>query len=384
NRAAEELYGWSAEEATGRSSIEIMLSEHLWERADEMMTEMRAMRSWSGEYQMQRKDGTLFPALITVTPVDNEQGNLVGIIGVCTDITERKRVEERLKRSETSLAAAQERAHLGSWEWDISTDELHWSDEHYRIFGHTPQSFLPTYETHYLSAIHPEDRERVEQAINEAFEGKPYSIDYRIVRPDGEIRHVHSHGEVLFDDGGEEPVEMAGTVQDITERKLAEERLHYQAFHDLLTDLPNRQLFVDRLQQALRHIRRRSKRKVAVLFMDLDNFKIINDSLGHEIGDQLLVAVGERLSGCLRPEDTVARFGGDEFTVLVEDVGNPDNAVQVASRIIEALGEPFVVQGRELFVKASIGIALGIARQKSAEDLLRDADAAMYRAKEEG
>jgi diguanylate cyclase (GGDEF)-like protein len=141
---------------------------------------------------------------------------------------------------------------------------------------------------------------------------------------------------------------------------------------------------VDRLQQALRHTRRRRGSKVAILFMDLDNFKVVNDSLGHEVGNRLLVAVGKRLRGCLRPEDTLARFGGDEFTVLIEDIENPEEAVRAAERIMEALRGPFVLEGQELFLKFSIGIALGEARTKSPEDLLRDADTAMYRAKEEG
>jgi diguanylate cyclase (GGDEF)-like protein len=174
---------------------------------------------------------------------------------------------------------------------------------------------------------------------------------------------------------------MIGTVHDITEQKTLEGRLEYQAYHDELTELPNRRLFVDRLKQALRRNRRRRGRKVAVLYLDLDNFKIVNDSLNHEVGDRLLVAVGERLSGCLRAESTLARFGGDEFTVLIEEVEIPEDAVRVAERIIEALRDPLVMDGRELFLKPSVGIALGNARQKTAEDLLRDADTAMYQAK---
>jgi diguanylate cyclase (GGDEF)-like protein len=175
---------------------------------------------------------------------------------------------------------------------------------------------------------------------------------------------------------------MAGTTQDVTERKELEERLEHQAFHDLLTGLPNRYLFVDRLGQALRRTRR-EHRHVAVLFTDLDGFKVVNDSLGHDAGDKLLVAVAQRLEGCLRPEDTLARFGGDEFVVLIEDVRHPDEAVRVARRIVNELRSPFFLEGRELFAGVSVGIALGHASAKSAEDLLRDADTAMYRAKEE-
>ena len=162
-----------------------------------------------------------------------------------------------------------------------------------------------------------------------------------------------------------------------------EERLEYLAFHDPLTDLANRPLFVDRLEQVLKRTRHQQDHKVAVLFMDLDGFKVVNDSLGHEVGDRLLIAVAEGLRSCLRPEDILARFGGDEFVLLLEDVESPEDAVRVAERLVAVLLEPFKLLGRELFVTVSIGVALSGARWKRPEDLLRDADTAMYEAKEE-
>src|SRR5215213_10922542 len=163
-----------------------------------------------------------------------------------------------------------------------------------------------------------------------------------------------------------------------------EEQLQLEALHDTLTGLPNRKLFMDRLRHALERTRRTRGRKAAVLFMDLDGFKIINDSLGYEVGDVLLAVVAQRLGRCLRSEDTLARFGGDEFVVLVEDVEVADEAVRVAERIIDELRERFVLEGRELYARASIGIAIGEDRTKDPDDLLRDADTAMYRAKDEG
>src|SRR5215212_11236568 len=177
----------------------------------------------------------------------------------------------------------------------------------------------------------------------------------------------------------------ASTIaRNITDRKRMEESLRYQASHDLLTDLPNRQLFVDRLEQALRRTRRREgTKKVAVLFLDLDDFKVINDSLGHELGDRLLVAIGERLRRCLRPEETLARFGGDEFTILLEDVETPKDVLRIVKRIARRLEAPFVLDGRELFVAATVGVAVGAAADVEApEDLIRNADIAMYRAKQ--
>ncbi len=250
-----------------------------------------------------------------------------------------------------------------------------------RVLGYQPEEMVGTLALDY---VHPEDVEHMWESFAETLmkPGVQPPVEYRVRTADGSWRYM----EAIRSNWLDEP-HIAGVVvnvRDITERKTMEERLHHQAFHDPLTHLPNRQMFVDRLNHALSRIRRRGEHRVGVLFMDLDNFKVVNDSLGHEVGDRVLQLVAERLKGCLRPEDTLARFGGDEFTVLVEDLREPVDAVRVAERLMEALREPFVVNDSELFVKPSIGITLGSSRTKSCEDLLRDADTAMYRAKAEG
>ncbi|HEV3477082.1 MAG TPA: EAL domain-containing protein [Rubrobacteraceae bacterium] len=304
------------------------------------------------------------------------------VIVVSRDITERKRAEEALRRSQESLAEAQRMAHLGNWEWNLSTGEVWWSEEVFRIYGYRAGAFTPTFER-LMEVVHPEERELLREKIEGAlYSGEPYDFEHRIVRPDGQERVVHRRAEVIRGEGGE-PLRMVGTVHDITERKALEERLEYQALHDGLTGLPNRALFMDRLEHTLVRTRRR-KGKLAVLFMDLDNFKIINDSLGHEAGDQLLVAVAERLRACLRPEDTAARLGGDEFTILLEDLKDVSEAIRVAERIAEHLRRAFVLDGREMFVTASVGIAIWDDTPEQPADLLRNADLAMYRAKQVG
>jgi diguanylate cyclase (GGDEF)-like protein/PAS domain S-box-containing protein len=376
-------FGKGPRELVGRSFL-----DHIPE-ADRVVYEKplsrlsRANHSRTVEHRIFTPDGEIRWQQWTDRALFDEEGNLVEYLSVGRDITDRKEAEEALRKSEARLAEAQRIAHVGSWEWDVAPDTVTWSDELYRIFGRTPQEFENTYES-FLRYVHPEDREFIRRTIQEAYEtGRPFAFEHRVVRPDGSVRVLQSRGEVLTGENGE-TVRMAGTAQDVTERKALEECLEHQAFHDSLTDLPNRHLFVDRLGQALRRTGRKKGHRVAVLFMDHDDFKAINDSLGHELGDLLLVVVAQRLRRCLRPEDTLARFGGDEFVVLIEDVESPDDAVRVAERIVEGLREPFVVDGREMFLRASIGVALGTSRQKSPEDLLRDADTAMYEAKEEG
>ncbi|HEX8352756.1 MAG TPA: EAL domain-containing protein [Pyrinomonadaceae bacterium] len=207
-----------------------------------------------------------------------------------------------------------------------------------------------------------------------------------------EVRYCHKGGKEvwahlgmsLVRDGEARPLHLIFQIQDITDRKRAEEQLLHDAFHDALTGLPNRALFMDHVKMAIQRSRRSGDRLFAALFLDLDRFKIINDSLGHMVGDQLLVGIAHRLEACLRPGDTVARLGGDEFTILLEDLSAMEDALDVARRVQEAVTQPFNIGGHEVFTTASIGIALSNPGYDRAEDLLRDADTAMYRAKLEG
>jgi diguanylate cyclase (GGDEF)-like protein/PAS domain S-box-containing protein len=247
-----------------------------------------------------------------------------------------------------------------------------------RVLGHRPEDLVGKSAFDY---IHPESIELVSSSFARALEisGVRPPMEFRVRAGDDSWHHVEVICNNRFSDSDVQG--MIVNARDITGRKRAEEQLRYQALHDPLTELPNRRLFVDRLQQALR-LDRRPERQVAVLFMDLYNFKVMNDSVGHETGDKLLVAVAERLRNLLRPNDTLARFGGDEFTVLIEDTEDPVDAVRVAERIVDGFREPFVLDGQEFFAAASIGIASGSASTTNAEEVLRNADVAMYRAKD--
>jgi diguanylate cyclase (GGDEF)-like protein len=231
--------------------------------------------------------------------------------------------------------------------------------------------------------VHPDDLDRARGFHAEAVTatGTSRAVEYRVRHADGLWHHVEAIGNNLLDDPSVRGVVL--NARDISERKQAEDQLAYQAFHDPLTDLPNRALFMDRLEQALERSSRRQE-ITAVLFLDLDRFKVVNDSLGHEAGDQLLVVAGRRLLACLRPGDTAARLGGDEFTLLLEGVADEVEAVRVAERVAAEFEPAIDVGGRSVFVTTSIGIALSKPSHQRPADLLREADIAMYQAKARG
>jgi diguanylate cyclase (GGDEF)-like protein/PAS domain S-box-containing protein len=308
------------------------------------------------EYRVLHRDGrTVWVRNEAVLFEDEETGSRYWQ-GFMIDITERKHAEEALRRSEASLAESQRIAHLGTWEWDVVTGEVWWSEEAYHIHGLDPAEGVNLREK-IEEAFFPEDLPRYRRKIDEALSGavEGYDHEHRIRRPDGVVRWVHGQAEVLRGEGGE-PMRMIGTIRDITEEKALQERLQYQAFHDPLTDLPNRRLFGDRLKEALGRISGHKERKIAVLFMDLDDFKVVNDSLGHEVGDRLLVAVGQRLRGCLRTGDFAARQGGDEFIVLLEDVAGTGDAEEIAQRIIRELRVPCLSRATSSSPRPALGL----------------------------
>jgi diguanylate cyclase (GGDEF)-like protein/PAS domain S-box-containing protein len=508
NDAATQLYGWSKEEATGRKLKELVVREDLRTQAEEIRSDLQSGRAWSGEFLVRRKDGNTVSVMGIATPLLDEEGSPLCIVGVSMNITERKRAEETLGKSEEQFRALMQNSsdivtmlgtdgtvhyqspsieHIlgyrpeelvgknvygyvhpedlgqvrrafakgladpnlrplvqyrfrhkdGSWRHmesvgsnllhdlkvrefvvnsrDITervrTEErLRQAETRYRTLVERmpavtyiqeiggPESAVymsPQIEslTGYTveecqdadlrwRMVHPDDRERMQAEDERSLEpGEVVTTEYRVIHREGRIVWVRNESVVVEEEASGSRY-WQGFMVDITKRKALEDELEHRAFHDPLTGLPNRALFLDRLELALARTRQCDD-VVAVLFLDLDNFKVVNDSLGHEVGDQLLFAVSQRLERCLRSTDIVARMGGDEFTVLLEGVSSAGGAEATAERIISELWAPFTIGGKRIFVTASIGIVLSDAvGGGSGGDLLRAADVALYRAKD--
>ena len=294
-----------------------------------------------------------------------------------------KRAQEALRESEERYALAARGANDGLWDWNIQTGHVYYSPRWKAMLGWHENEISNTPEE-WFNRIHDADRKRVKEEIAAHRNGSTphFESEHRMLHKDGTFRWMLNRGLAVFDDSGK-TLRMAGSQTDITERKVS----------DPLTGLPNRLLFIDRLGRLIKHAKRRKDILFAVLFLDLDGFKMINDSMGHLIGDQLLLGVANRLEKCLRSTDTVARLGesftvarlgGDEFTVLLDDLKDPNDAKSAADRLMKALAPPFILGGKEVFTSVSIGIALSNTAYEQAEDMLRDADTAMYRAKSLG
>lgn len=302
----------------------------------------------------------------------------------CRDVTDLRIQRESLKESEERYSLALQSADLGLWDHDLCRGTTYISPRLREMLDLSPD-WQGDPATEWRLWAHPEDRLRVEESLAEACRGRQsrWFGEFRYRRRSGEWLWVEARVVLVRDSRGE-VIRAVGSLVDVTERHEVQEQMERMALHDTLTGLPNRVLFLDRLNQSLAVARRRGWYFFAVLFLDLDRFKDINDSLGHSAGDEFLKGVARRISECLRAGDTVARLGGDEFAVLLNDLRDPADAQEVAERIQQHLSRPLRIQGQEFIPAASIGLARSTVDYRSAEEVLRDADTAMYRAKEGG
>ena len=306
------------------------------------------------------------------------------------EIAERIRAEEDLRSSEEMLRLAVEGMGDGVWIWNRTTGKTDLSPLSAEILcgGAEDPAFCISKSASaeaWERIIHEEDRERLSRKKARCLSGEvpAYSAEYRVVGKDGKERWILERGRVVRKDGDGRPLTIAGTHSDITGRKKLEDHIRFQATHDFLTGLPNRFLFEDRLTQVLARAKRQ-KRKAALFFVDMDDFKKVNDRYGHPAGDAVLKEAGARIVSCVREMDTVCRLGGDEFTVILPDIGGAGEAEMVAGRILEAFREPFFLGGESVSLSLSVGIGIFPDHGETMEQLLVNADEAMYRTKGQG
>jgi diguanylate cyclase (GGDEF)-like protein/PAS domain S-box-containing protein len=314
-----------------------------------------------------------------------EGEGLTAALRAARDLLEqRRRAEAALKESEERYALAMSGANAGLWDWDLDSESVYFSARFRSILGYS-QEEIGSSPSDWLKRVHPEDVRALDAALAAHLAGLTPQLEceHRVLHKDGHYRWMLCRGLSVREPDGR-AVRMAGSLADITDRKLSEQQLLHDAFHDALTGLPNRALFMDRLDRSLARATRNPEHRVAVLFLDLDRFKLINDSLGHLMGDRLLAETARRLERCIRPEDTVARLGGDEFALLLEGITAANDAMRIAERIQHQLRKPVALGGHEVFATGSIGIARSGQGGGKAEDLVRDADTAMFRAKAQG
>ncbi len=363
-------------------SLEVFLEMvHPDDRA--MILEMnRYPETWRAffEYRIRRPDGEERWLSSRSRPIAGPHGAIERVIGVTTDVTERVQRERELIQTRERLELALQSAAMGWWEWDVAGDRHRWSASFEQLLGFEPGTYSGTPEA-FRRCLHPEDDAAFELMLENPTVWRE-DWDYRVILPDATVRWISSRSRTFWSaDGSLERI--IGVDVDISVRKRAETDLMRRATHDPLTNLPNRRSFTERLEHSLQ-MARRSHVSLAVVFLDLDRFKVINDTLGHSNGDALLTAVAERLQLHLRDDDLVARLGGDEFTMVLPNVRGMENGVVVAEKILKAFAQPFMVGSREVIVGASMGISLYPSDGEDSATLLRHADDAKRRAKQSG
>ncbi len=328
-----------------------------------------------------RKDGKELFTEDSVSLLRNDKGEIIGFRGVSRDITERILMEEALRRSEERYRTILEEIEEGYYETDLAGDITFANNAACRQFGRSEAELIGM---NYRTYVPKEDAKGVYQAWNKVYRtGEPLrAYPFATIRKDGTQIFLENSVSPLCNKEGK-IIGFRSVSRDITERKQFEEKLADMATHDSLTGLPNRTLLNDRLTMGLA-LSRRSGNRLAVMMLDLDKFKVINDTMGHDIGDQLLKAVGERLASVTRKSDTVGRMGGDEFVLVLPQISQPANAAMLAQRILDIFREPFIFDGHRLNVTTSVGIAVYPDDGKEIEELLKSADTAMYWAKEQG
>jgi diguanylate cyclase (GGDEF)-like protein/PAS domain S-box-containing protein len=376
------MLGYAPEQMYGRSIFEFVSDVWVAPLRDRFARRRRGIRE-RYEFEFRRANGEPIFLELEAGPRSDATGAFIGTIVGVVDVTERRRTEERLRTSLARLERAEKLAALGSWSYDpMRRTFFAGSPGLQRLLGFSAGiGEIPAQVI--VDRFPVQERAGVQRALEAIHRGETQRNEHCMRTASGEVRVLLFHCEPVLDAEGR-VVRVDGFTQDVTERRRYEERLEHLASHDALTGLPNRRVLEDRIAQSIAHLERRPGEFLAILYLDLDDFKLVNDRLGHACGDELLKRVGQVLRGTVREGDTVARLGGDEFILLLRHIRQRADVELVAEKILQSLGDPANVSGHELNIACSIGASIYPTDGQDAETLLKNADAAMYVAKHAG
>ncbi|WP_440056314.1 EAL domain-containing protein (plasmid) [Pseudoalteromonas sp. T1lg65] len=375
NPKFEKVTGYSLAEIKGKTPS-ILGGKPALSNYKNLLKAVRRGEVWRGEFYNKRKSGEHYWEFASISPIKNKQGDITNFIAINEDITAQKKINAQLKTASAVFNATQEGIMTTNANLEITAVNPAFTD----ITGYEPHEVLGKKPNMLSSGKH--DKHFYEQMWTTLKSQGKWAAEIWNKHKDGSVYPEWLAISVVYDEHGEVQQYVA-ILSDMTERKAQEEQIEYQAYYDALTGLPNRTLLLERIEQDIRRLSR-TEHVSAVLFIDLDRFKRINDTMGHEAGDILLIEVAKRLSNIIRQSDTLSRFGGDEFVLLLTQITHADHAAQVAEKIISALNQPFSINGFEMFIGASIGIAVLPNDARDHKELLRLADLAMYKAKDSG
>ena len=378
NPAACSILRRTERELVGMNFVDLIPTEDL-EARPLVIQEVLRGETVLFERKVKRADGSVVPLEISAKVLKDGR-----VQCIARDITARMKSAEALRESEERYALASMGANDGLWDWNLKTNTIYFSPRWKAMLGYAAEEISNAVET-WFERVHPDDLDRLKALLRSHLDGVTphFEVEHQIRHKDGTYRWVLTRGLVVRDERLA-PARMAGSQTDITDRKRTEEQLLHDAFHDSLTGLPNRTLFADRLSQAHVRAKRSGEYGFAVLHADLDRFQMINESLGHALGDAALKAAAGRIRGCLRPEDTLARFGGDEFLILLDAVKDLAETNRIIEAIQAELARPIALEGHEILTTASLGLVMATAEYERPEDYLRDAHLAMHKAKAHG
>jgi diguanylate cyclase (GGDEF)-like protein/PAS domain S-box-containing protein len=389
--SCERLLGYETKNIVGHFLGEYLHPDDLQRMEQELSQLMgRSAESVAGLFKVRHRDGS-YRVYESISTSHLDDPCIAGIVINARDVTDRLQAEAALRESQERFSLAAQGANDGLWDWNLESNQIYFSARWKNMLGYAEHE-IGSNPDDWFNIIHPEDLEpfRMQLARHLAGQSGHLEVEHRMLHKNGSYVWVLCRGLAVRTSGASRSASasaasrVAGSMSDITSRKQAEAQLVHDALHDGLTGLPNRALLLDRLGRAIGHANRRGGYLFAVFFMDLDSFKLVNDSFGHDVGDKLLQAVANMLAVKVRNADTVARLGGDEFVLLLDDLQSTTEALRVAERVLEGLSQPFTVGGYTLYTSGSIGVVMGGMGYGKPEDLLRDADIAMYRAKSLG